>query len=98
MYEFGWVPKAEADLFCHTANSYAALRSEGRHGKDRGQPPENPMEKPTAIELVRLMGQDKKVRDGRLTFILVRGIGQAFITRDVEAHEVLAFLSREFEE
>ncbi len=44
------------------------------------------------------MGQDKKVRDGRLTFVLVRGIGQAFITRDVEAHEVLAFLSREIAE
>ncbi len=57
-----------------------------------------PGEKPTAAELVRLMGQDKKVRDGRLTFILVRGIGQAFITRDVEAHEVLAFLSREIAE
>ena len=25
-----------------------------------------------------IMGQDKKVRDGRLTFILVRGIGAAF--------------------
>ena len=57
-----------------------------------------PGEKPDAVELVRLMGQDKKVRDGRLTFILVRGIGQAFITRDVEAHEVLAFLSREIAE
>ena len=31
------------------------------------------------------MGQDKKVRDGKLTLILVRGIGEAFITRDVAA-------------
>ena len=31
------------------------------------------------------MKHDKKVRDGRLTFILARGIGEAFITSDVEA-------------
>ena len=31
------------------------------------------------------MGQDKKVRDGKLTFILVRGIGEAFVSRDVPA-------------
>ncbi|MFN3869635.1 MAG: 3-dehydroquinate synthase [Hyphomicrobiaceae bacterium] len=48
-------------------------------------------------ELLRLMGQDKKVRDGRLTFILARGIGEAFVTRDVEAADVLAFLSGEIE-
>ena len=41
--------------------------------------------KADAGELVRLMGQDKKVRDGQLTFILVRGIGEAFVSRDVRA-------------
>ena len=41
------------------------------------------------------MGQDKKVRAGRLTLILVRGIGQAFITRDVTSATVLDFLSRQ---
>lgn len=46
-------------------------------------------------ELVRLMGQDKKVRDGRLTFILVRGIGEAFISRDIEEAQVRAFLAAE---
>jgi 3-dehydroquinate synthetase len=51
--------------------------------------------KADAGELVRLMGQDKKVRDGQLTFILVRGIGEAFVTRDVEQAKVLAFLERE---
>jgi hypothetical protein len=51
--------------------------------------------KADAAELVRLMGQDKKVRDGRLTFILARDIGQAFITRDVEASEVRAFLEQD---
>lgn len=42
--------------------------------------------------LLQHMAQDKKVRDGRLTFILVRGIGQAFISRAVEAAEVAALL------
>jgi shikimate kinase/3-dehydroquinate synthase len=41
------------------------------------------------------MGQDKKVRDGQLTFILARGIGEAFVARDVEQGKVQAFLERE---
>lgn len=48
-----------------------------------------------AEELYRLMGQDKKVRRGKMTFVLVRGIGQAFTTRDVEPDIVKAFLARE---
>ena len=39
---------------------------------------------PDADGLISLMGQDKKVVDGKLTFILARGIGEAFITRDVD--------------
>jgi 3-dehydroquinate synthase len=46
-----------------------------------------------AAHLVRLMGQDKKVTAGRLTFILARGIGQAFITREVTAGRVTQFLA-----
>jgi 3-dehydroquinate synthase len=41
-----------------------------------------------AGELVRLMGQDKKVRQGRMTFVLVRGIGEAFLTQDVDMEQV----------
>ncbi len=48
-----------------------------------------------AAELVRLMGQDKKVKDGRLTFILVRDIGQAFVSRDVDEATVRGFLEGE---
>lgn len=48
--------------------------------------------KPTRDELVTLMGQDKKVMDGRLTFILVRGIGQAFVARDCAKGDIEAFL------
>jgi shikimate kinase/3-dehydroquinate synthase len=51
--------------------------------------------KADASELMRLMGQDKKVHKGRLTFILVRDIGQAFVTRDVDPAIVQAFLARE---
>ncbi len=39
------------------------------------------------------MGQDKKVRAGRLTLILARGIGEAFITRDVAPDTVGDFLA-----
>jgi 3-dehydroquinate synthase len=52
---------------------------------------------PEAGELFRIMGQDKKVRQGSLTLILVRGIGKAFITRDVAAGTVQEFLSRQIE-
>jgi 3-dehydroquinate synthase len=44
--------------------------------------------------LVKIMGQDKKVRDGGLTLILARGIGKAFVTRDVTADAVRDFLAR----
>jgi 3-dehydroquinate synthase len=39
---------------------------------------------PDAEGLIALMGQDKKVRDGKLAFVLARGIGEAFVARDVD--------------
>ncbi|MBL9051975.1 MAG: 3-dehydroquinate synthase [Tabrizicola sp.] len=42
-----------------------------------------PGDLPDEDALIALMGQDKKVIDGRLRFILARGIGQAFIAEDV---------------
>ncbi|HSP48977.1 MAG TPA: 3-dehydroquinate synthase [Pseudolabrys sp.] len=42
--------------------------------------------------LMDLIAQDKKVKRGKLTFILVRGIGAAFVENDVSAAEVRAFL------
>lgn len=54
-----------------------------------------PGDKADADELLRLMGQDKKVRAGKLTFILVNEIGQAFVSRDVPPDRVRAFLARE---
>lgn len=47
---------------------------------------------PNAAALLELMGQDKKVVDGKLTFVLTRGIGKAFITRDVPSAAVLGVL------
>ncbi|GJD93854.1 3-dehydroquinate synthase [Methylobacterium iners] len=48
-----------------------------------------------ADALVEAMGQDKKVRDGALTFILARGIGASFIAPGIDRAEVLAFLKAE---
>ena len=39
---------------------------------------------PDAETLIGLMGQDKKVMDGTINYIMVRGIGQAFVTADVD--------------
>jgi 3-dehydroquinate synthase len=48
---------------------------------------------PNIDTLMDLIAQDKKVKRGALTFILTRGIGQAFVARDVDAGEVRAFLA-----
>jgi len=47
---------------------------------------------PAADVLMDLIAQDKKVKRGTLTFILVRGIGRAFVENNVSAAEVRAFL------
>lgn len=51
--------------------------------------------RPDVDTLVKLMGQDKKVKAGRLTFILVRGIGQSFVTREVDEPSLREFLASE---
>jgi 3-dehydroquinate synthase len=43
--------------------------------------------------LIRRMQGDKKAERGRLTFVLVKGIGQAFIAKDVAQSIVEAALS-----
>ncbi len=45
--------------------------------------------------LLKLMFQDKKAEGGRLTFILTKGIGEAFIAKGVEEAIVLQFLSQD---
>ncbi len=46
----------------------------------------------TADGLLAHMARDKKVKDGAMTFILARGIGRAFITRDVPEKGILDLL------
>jgi 3-dehydroquinate synthetase len=56
---------------------------------------EIPGEKPSLDALLALIAQDKKVRAGKSAFVLVRGIGQAFVDRDVPMDRLEAFLKRE---
>ena len=55
-------------------------------------------DRPSADQLMAFIGQDKKVQHGRLTFILVRGIGKAFIAADIDPREVRAFLTEKLAE
>jgi 3-dehydroquinate synthase len=48
---------------------------------------------PDADNLLNLMFQDKKVKQGNITLILARGIGQSFIAPDIDPAEVRAFLA-----
>ena len=48
-----------------------------------------------ADRLVRHMAQDKKAEGGRLTFILARGLGEAFVAKDVDPAAVRRFLAAE---
>ena len=50
---------------------------------------------PTPEELLKLMAQDKKVKGGKLTLVLARGIGQAYVERGVPMEALSAFLARE---
>jgi shikimate kinase/3-dehydroquinate synthase len=45
--------------------------------------------------ILNAMYQDKKVEGGALTFILMRGIGEAFVAKGVEPDDVSAFLHEE---
>ncbi len=47
---------------------------------------------PDADALLELMYQDKKVQSGKLTFIMARGIGEAYVDRDVDLAVVKSVL------
>ncbi len=53
---------------------------------------------PPPEKLLEYMRQDKKASLGKLTFILVRGIGQSFIARDVHDQDVLRFLEQDLKQ
>ena len=48
--------------------------------------------------LMAAITQDKKVKRGKLTFILTRGIGESFIANDVDPAAVTAFLTEKLAE
>jgi 3-dehydroquinate synthase len=48
---------------------------------------------PEVDTLIAIMGQDKKVRDGRMTLVLAHAIGEAFLARDVATETVRDFLA-----
>ncbi len=52
-----------------------------------------PGDLPGAEQLLGYMAQDKKVVDGKLRFILARGIGAAFVADDVPGDAVLGLLN-----
>ena len=45
-----------------------------------------------ADRLIMHMAQDKKAESGRLTFVLAKGLGEAFVAKGVDAEAVRAFL------
>jgi 3-dehydroquinate synthase len=52
-----------------------------------------PGPRPPTDALIAAMGHDKKVTDGKLTFILLRGLGRSFVTSDVPLDAVKDVLS-----
>jgi len=48
---------------------------------------------PEADDLMGLMGQDKKVTQGTLNYIMTRGIGEAYVTSDVDPQVVKSVLT-----
>ncbi len=74
----------------------AASRRRGPAGRRSGTSrfPGGP---PDADRLMDLMAQDKKVKRGRLTFILLRDIGKAYIAPDVDPAQVRAFLAEKLD-
>ena len=79
----GLIPAAEAERAVH-------------HLAEVGlptRPKDIPGGLPSVDRLMDLIAQDKKVKRGRLTFILVRGLGAAFVETGVDQQDVRAFLS-----
>jgi 3-dehydroquinate synthetase len=67
-----------------------------RHLKSVGLPSsiaDIPGERPSVQALLEHMTHDKKAKDGRMTFVLVRGIGKAFTSSEVPMDQVQAVLA-----
>jgi 3-dehydroquinate synthase len=83
----GLCPAAEADRVA------AHFRSVGLKARLADAP--GPL--PDADALLGLMAQDKKVRDGRIAFVLPRRIGETFVTQDADLDVVRRVLADELE-
>jgi 3-dehydroquinate synthase len=78
----GLLPAADADrAIRHLAEVGLPIRPQDIAG-----------ELPPVDRLIDLMAQDKKIKRGMPTFILLRGIGAAFVDTGVDARDVRAFL------
>lgn len=53
---------------------------------------------PPPAQMVEIMRQDKKASSGKLTFILTRGVGEAFIAKDVDDQLVTEFLKKDMQQ
>jgi 3-dehydroquinate synthase len=84
----GLVPAAEAE---RATRHLAAVGLPTR-------PRQIPGPQPSIDQLMELIAQDKKVKRGMLTFILVKGIGAAFVEGGVDAGAVRAFLGEKLAE
>ena len=73
--------------------SPSRVRAHLRHMGMKTDLADIPGDLPGAEALLALMGQDKKVIDGRLRFILARGIGKAFVAEDVPPDLVQTLLA-----
>jgi 3-dehydroquinate synthase len=66
-----------------------------QHLKEAGlptAPPALPGRTWSSGRLIEHMGRDKKVADGKCTFVLLRGIGQAFLDNRVDEDDLRAIL------
>ena len=89
--ELGMIPQGDAArLQKHLADSGLPTRLQDIAGFSQEGLAE-------ADALMALMAQDKKVKRGRLTFILLKALGQAVIVNDVQPQVVRDFLARKLQ-
>ena len=79
--------------FCAEADAERVVR----HVEQVGLPAELGMlnRRFSAARLLAHMRRDKKMRDRQMTFVLARGVGRAFTSRDVPGHAVVDLLRAE---
>ena len=82
--QLGLCPGQDAERFCAPSEGGGPALRHRRHSRSAARPP---------TRCIAAMAHDKKVKDGKLTFVLLRGLGQAFVTSDVPLDAVRDVLS-----